>query len=208
MREAAFDVSDVPDSDDESLHVIALVASAGGIAAVSEVLEGLPDDLNAAVVVLIHQNPDRENALAAVLQRRSALPVEAAQDRSRLVPATVSVAPHGRHLLITAGPSTALVVSGAVPPSRPSADLLLTTLATVCGPRAIAVVLSGGGHDGATGATAIHHFGGVVIASDETSSEHFSMPEATINRDHAVDQVVGVSDIAALCQALTTAKRL
>jgi two-component system chemotaxis response regulator CheB len=193
------------DTHDESLQVIALVASAGGLAAVSEVLEGLPVELNAAVIVLIHQQPDRESALVSLLRRRSSLPVEAAQENSRLRARTVLVAPPGKHVLIAAGPRVALVVSGPAPPSRPSADLLLVTLAMTCGPRATAVVLSGGGHDAATGATVVHHFGGTVIASDELSSEHFSMPQATIERDTAIDQIVALNDIAAVLAALVAA---
>ena len=183
--------------------MIALIASAGGLEAVSAVLEGLPEDLPAAVVVLIHQAPDRENALVPVLQRRSRLPVVAAQDGAPLAAGTVVVAPPGQHTLVTGGPQIALIVSGASPPSRPSADLLLTTLATACGPLATAVVLSGGGHDGATGATAIHRLGGTVIASSEATSAHFAMPQATIERDHAVDHIVELNDIADVLRAVT-----
>lgn len=182
----------------EDLHVIALVASAGGLAAVSEVLRGLPADLDAAVIVLIHQSPDRENALAHLLGQESRLPVEAARDGMRLCAGTVVVAPPGKHTLIAGGPMVAMIVSGAAPPSRPSADLLLTTLAIACGPRATAVVLSGGGHDGATGASAVRRFGGKVIASSQATSESFSMPQATIERDTAIDHVVALSEIANL----------
>ena len=192
-------------TDDESLQVIALVASAGGIAAVSEVLDGLSGDLNAALIVLIHQQPDRENELVHILQQRSTLPVAAAQDKARLHAGTVGVAPPGRHLLISAGPTTALIISGELPPNRPSADLLLSTLATTCGPRATAVVLSGLGHDGATGATAIHYFGGTVIASNEVSSEEFSMPQATIERNSPIDEIVAVREIPELLKALVAA---
>jgi two-component system, chemotaxis family, protein-glutamate methylesterase/glutaminase len=185
--------------------VVALIASAGGLEAVSAVLERLPRNLDAAVVVLIHQAPDRENALVRVLQRRSRLPVVAAQDDAPLAPGTVVVAPPGKHTLVTSGPRIALIVSGASPPSRPSADLLLATLATACGPQATAVVLSGGGHDGATGATAIHRLGGTVIASSEATSEHFAMPQATIERAHIVDHIVELNDIAGvLLKAINT----
>jgi two-component system chemotaxis response regulator CheB len=180
------------------LQVIALVGSAGGLAAVSEVLSGLPAGLNAAVIVLIHQAPERENKLVEILARPSRLPVEAARDHTPLRAGTVVVAPPGEHVLIAAGPMVRLIASGASPPSRPSADLLLATLATACGPRATAVVLSGGGHDGATGATAVHQFGGTVLASDELTSEHFSMPQATIERDSVIDQIVPLGEIATL----------
>jgi two-component system chemotaxis response regulator CheB len=187
--------------------VVALVASAGGLEAVSRVLGPLPEDLPAAIVVLIHQSPDRVSVIAEILARRCAMPVAAAEHGSRLFPATVIVAPPGRHVLIGPGPTVGLIVSGAVPPSRPSADLLLATLATAVGPSAIAVVLSGGGHDGATGATAVHRYGGTVLASDAASSESFSMPLAAIERDHAVDHVVDLDAIPGLLQELVAAQR-
>jgi two-component system chemotaxis response regulator CheB len=182
--------------------VVALVASAGGLEAVSRILCELPATLDAAVLVLIHQAPDHASTLAEILGRRCVLPVVVAEHDGALTPGTVLVVPPGRHLLITAQERTALIVSGAVPPSRPSADLLLATLATALGPRAIAVVLSGGGHDGATGATAIHRLGGTVIASDRASSSTFSMPLATIERDHAIDAILDLDDIGSHLVAL------
>lgn len=186
----------------DELAVIALVASAGGLDAVSHVLGSLPAGLQAAVLVLIHQAPDRTSRLVELLGRRSALPVAAAEHGARLEVGRVVVAPPGSHLLITPGPRTALIMSGAAPPSRPSADLLLTTLAITAGSRAVAAVLSGSGHDGATGATAIHIFGGTVLATDEASSSWFAMPEATIERDHAIDHIVALDDVAGLLGSL------
>lgn len=119
------------------------------------------------------------------------------------------VVPPGTHLLITPDgeiPKTALIVSGAYPPNRPSADLLLATLATAVGARAVAVVLSGGGHDGATGATAVHVCGGTVLATDETSSRHYSMPLAAIERDDAVDRILPLDEIAGALDELARAR--
>src|SRR3954447_22241431 len=194
--------------DTGDLRVLALVASAGGLAAASEVLGALPSDLDAAVVILIHQQPDRSSHIAEILARHSPLPVALAEHDAPLAPARVIVAPPGKHLLIVPGPRTMLIVSGAAPPSRPSADLLLTTLAVACGPDATAVVLSGGGHDGATGATAIHDFGGPVLASDEPSSTNFSMPRATIERDSTIDHVVPLPEIARLLASIASAPEL
>jgi two-component system chemotaxis response regulator CheB len=175
--------------------VIALVCSAGGLEALFAVLEPLPADLPAAVIALQHLPPDRESHLSEVLARRCALPVAVVSDGEVLEPAHVYVVPPGRHALATQDGRLRLIVSGAAPPYRPSADLLLTSLAVTAGERTIAVVLSGSGVDGATGATAIHDFGGVVIAADRASSAHFGMPEAAIGRDDAVDFVLPVSEI-------------
>jgi two-component system chemotaxis response regulator CheB len=184
--------------------VVALVASAGGIEAISRVLSGLPGDLPACVLVLVHLSPDRETFLPAVFGRVGALSVEAAHDGDALAAGRVLVAPPGEHTLVSRELRVALIESGAYPPHRPSADLLLTTLAIAAGPRAIAVVLSGHGNDGATGATAIHRFGGTVLATDQASSRSFSMPSATIERDHAIDHIVDLAEVAGLLTALVT----
>lgn len=184
--------------------VVGLAGSVGGLRAISSVLEALPPDLPAAVVVLIHQQPERESHLTEILRGRSRLPVTTAQDGAPLRPGQVVVIPPGRHLLVTPERRTAIVASGVFPPSRPSADLLFATLATATGPDAIAVVLTGHGHDGATGATAVHALGGTVIATDEATSEVFAMPSAAIARDHAVDHVVAQADVPALLVRLVT----
>jgi two-component system chemotaxis response regulator CheB len=182
--------------------IVALVASAGGIEALSRVLAALPDDLPASVIVLLHLWPDRESRLPDILGRLSPMGVEAARDGEPLVPGRVIVAPAGWHLLITGDLRATLIASGAFPPSRPSADLLLTTLALAAGPRAIAVVLSGKGHDGATGATAIHRFGGTVLATDAASSESFGMPSAATERENTIDHVIGLDELPGLLISL------
>jgi two-component system chemotaxis response regulator CheB len=178
--------------------VIALVASAGGLDAISRILAMLPADLDAAVVVLLHMQPDRVSHLTEILARTCPLAVRTAEQGAPLLTGRVLVIPPGTHLLVTPEDQVTLIVSGSAPPSRPSADLLLATLATSIGPRAVAVILSGGGHDGATGATAVHVRGGTVIATDEASSTHFSMPLAAIERDEAVDWIVSVDEVAGL----------
>lgn len=186
------------DTDRSSFRVVALVCSTGGLDAIMRILARLPADLPAAVIVLRNHSPNASNRLAQILGPRTVLPVAAARDGESLRAGTVLVAPAGYHTLVTAEHKIALIVSGERPPYRPSADLLLTSMAISLGPRAVAVVLSGYGNDGATGATAVHHLGGTVIASDEATSTVFAMPFATISRDEIIDDVVGVDDIPAL----------
>ncbi|MDP9239964.1 MAG: chemotaxis protein CheB [Actinomycetota bacterium] len=182
----------------ESLRIVALVSSGGGLDAVSRVLKLLPPDFPAAVIVLQHHSPDHVSHLRDVLSQRTSLPVTDATDGELLTASAVFIAPSGHHLLVASGNRVALIPSGSYPPNRPSADLLLTSLALTAGSRTIAVVLSGGGTDGATGATAVHHLGGLVIAADAASSAEPEMPAASIARDHAVDHVMDVDKIAAV----------
>jgi two-component system chemotaxis response regulator CheB len=189
---------------DDEFPIVALVCSAGGLDALTQVLAPLPDDFPAAVVVLQHLSPHAPSILAKLLRSRTPLPVAAATDGDPLTPGHVLVAPPAHHTLITNDERIALIKSGSIPPSRPSADLLLTTLAVAAGKRAIAVVLTGNGSDAATGATAIDRFGGTVIAASPASSDHPGMPLATITRDSITDQVVDLDLVAGLLRTLVT----
>ena len=155
-----------------------------------------------------HTAPDAPDVLAGILSQRTALSVSMAAEGDELTAGRVLVAPPGRHMLITTGGTVALIPAGDRPPYRPSADLLLTTLAVAAGPRVITVVLSGHGNDAATGATAVHHFGGTVIAASPETSTAPAMPRATIGRDNADDHVVPVADLAALLTAMIMAPTL
>jgi two-component system chemotaxis response regulator CheB len=185
-------------------RVIVLACSAGGLEALTAVLGPLPSELPAAVIVLQHVAPGHRSLLAALLARRCRLPVHDALDGQQLVDGRVYVVPPGKHALVTASGAVSLIDTDSTPRYRPSADLLLSSLATGMGSRTIAVVLSGGGSDGATGALAVHALGGTVIAADEASSAHFAMPAAAIARDDAVDLVLPVDAIPAALLSLLT----
>lgn len=172
-----------------------MVASVGGLAAVTTVLTGLSEQVDAALLVLIHQEPDRVSQLPEILDRSGPLPARHAEGGEALLPGQVLVAPPGQHLLVTPQRRTALLLSGDFPPNRPSADLLLVSMALSLGQDAIAVILSGRGHDGATGATAVHDFGGRVLTADAASSKEFDMPAATIARDDALDETLPVEQL-------------
>jgi chemotaxis response regulator CheB len=176
--------------------VVALVASAGGIEALIRVLAPLPLDLPAAVLVALHQDPTRASHLVAILQRAIQLPIVTAADGDVMRPGGALVAPPGQHMLVTSTARVGLIESGEAPPSRPSADLLLATLAVTCGARALAVVLTGMGHDAQAGVRAIAHCGGTILAQDETSSKFSAMPAAAV-ATRLVSRVLAADDLAA-----------
>jgi two-component system chemotaxis response regulator CheB len=160
------------------------------------VLEDLPGDLGAAVIILLHLTPKHRSLLAEILGRRTELAVKQAADGDELRIGTVYVAPPDAHLLATAEGRLRLDHSELVHHVRPSADALLLSLAAEYRGRCLAVVLSGTGIDGAAGAAAIEHAGGTVLAQDEATSEHFGMPGAAILTG-AVDRVLPLREIGA-----------
>jgi two-component system chemotaxis response regulator CheB len=175
--------------------VVAMASSAGGLTALSRVLSELPEGFPASVVLVQHLDPRHNSLLAHVLSRRTRLPVRQVTDRERLEPGTVLVAPPDQHVLVGDQGVLSLTHSELVHFLRPSADLMFESLAAAFGERAIAVVLTGTGVDGATGITAVKERGGTVIAQDEATSEFFGMPGAAI-RTGCVDFVLGLDEIA------------
>ena len=171
------------------------MGSAGGIRALHVVLGSLPPDLDAAVLVVIHLQPQVRSLLPEILGRATALRVEPAVDGTELERGVVRVAPPDAHLLLDEDGLLHLDQSELVHHVRPSADVLLLSLARNHHGPCTAVVLSGTGIDGAAGAAAVKRAGGRVLAQDEATSQYFGMPGAAILAG-GVDEVLPLDAIA------------
>jgi two-component system, chemotaxis family, protein-glutamate methylesterase/glutaminase len=175
--------------------IVALAASAGGLNAVSQILENLPANFPAAIALVQHLAPQHRSLMADILSRKTALHVKQAEEGDSIDPGTVYIAPPNRHLLVNPDKTLSLTQTELVHFLRPSADLLFESVAASYKDRAIAVVVSGTGNDGAMGVQAIHTMGGTVIAQDEATSEFFGMPSAAIQTG-VVDFVLPLPQIA------------
>jgi two-component system, chemotaxis family, protein-glutamate methylesterase/glutaminase len=186
-----------------SFDVVAVASSAGGLAALTKLLSGLPESFPAALLVVQHLDPRHRSLMAEILSRRTALEVRQAEDGDAIVAGSVYIAPPDNHLLANADGTLSLTQSELVHFVRPSADLLFESVAAAYGDRAIAVVLTGSGSDGSMGVEAVKKTGGTVIAQDETTSQFFAMPSAAIETGK-VDFVLPLDEIAlALCSLVT-----
>lgn len=184
-----------PTAESPAVHVVAIVGSAGGIGAMQVVLGGLPVDLEASVLTVIHLTPLAPSVLPAILGRATELRVAPATDGAVLEPGVVLVAPPDAHLLVDEDDTLRLDHSELVHHVRPSADVLLLSLARNHPGLCTAIVLSGTGIDGAAGAAAVKRAGGRVLAQDEATSQYFGMPGAAILAG-GVDEVLPLNEIA------------
>jgi two-component system CheB/CheR fusion protein len=159
-------------------QLVVIGASAGGINALSDLLDALPADLPAAIVIAQHLDPSRTSHLGPILSRHTSMPVRTVEDREQLTNGTIYVIPANRHVAIT--DHEVYVRSDDLGEGRPipSIDLLLTTAASVFGERLIAVILTGSGSDGAAGAHAVKEAGGTVIIQDPSTAAFPSMPRS------------------------------
>ena len=177
-----------------SYDVIAIGASWGGLHAVGTLLEGIPTDLDQAIVVAQHRSAESSRGvLESLLQRHIGRPVSEPGDKDLVEPAHVYVAPADYHLLIEAG-RFALSVEARVQYARPSIDVLFESVAEAYRERAIGIVLTGANEDGAAGLAAIKRNGGVTLVQDPRTAAKAEMPEAAIAASEA-DAVLPLHEI-------------
>ena len=178
-----------------AFEIVAIAASAGGLNALSHVLSVLPQDFPAAIVIVQHLDPRHRSLLSSIISRRTPLTVREARDGDSINKGTVLTAPPDKHLLVNSDGTISLTQTELVHFVRPSADLMFESVAASYKEKAIAVMLTGSGRDGAMGVKAIENMGGTVIAQDESTCEFFGMPGAAIATG-AVDFILPLDEIA------------
>jgi two-component system chemotaxis response regulator CheB len=159
--------------------VIVIGASAGGVEALQAVVGGLPPELPAAVLVVLHIPSGSPTALPRILQRAGSLPAVAAEHGMSVTAGTIYVAPADHHLLLRDG-QLELSVGPLENGHRPAIDPLFRSAAAAYGAGAIGVVLSGARDDGTAGLTAIVKEGGQAVVQDPDEALNPSMPASAL----------------------------
>jgi two-component system, chemotaxis family, protein-glutamate methylesterase/glutaminase len=178
-----------------TIDLIAIGASTGGPQALAHLLGALPADFGPAVVVVQHMADGFIEGLANWLDELCALPVGVAKPGARLLPGTVMIAPSARNLIV----NDHLRISIEQPPASqfhvPGVDVTFESVARTVGPRAVGVLLTGMGRDGAVGLKAMRDAGAITIGQDEDSSAVWGMPAAAAACG-AVQRQLALVDIA------------
>lgn len=180
--------------------IVVMGASTGAIDALDRVLPTLPSTFEIPVVVVVHVPAQAPSLLVSLFAPRCALPVVEPNDKQTLERG-IFFAPPDYHLLVERSGVLSLSIDPPVNWSRPSIDVLFESAAEAYRERAVGVVLSGLGTDGALGASAIRRAGGRVFVQDPATADADGMPRAAI--EQAEPQLVAsLSQIADAIRAL------
>lgn len=191
----------VPDpTEARSIDVIAIGASAGGLQGLRAIAAGLPEDLEATVLVVLHVAATGTSVLPQILSRSSRLDVRRGEDGVELAPGRIIVAPPDHHLIVKDG-CACLSRGPRENGHRPAIDPLMRSVARAYGPAAAGVILSGTRDDGTLGLAEIKRAGGMAIVQDPHEAEYPGMPTSAMAATD-VDAVLPVAGIAPVLAAL------
>ena len=174
--------------------VVGIGASAGGLEALRGFLEPLPADSGAAFVVVVHLSPEHQSHLAEILRPHTQMAVTQVTELVKMEPNHVYVIPPNRNL---SSIDTHLRLSQLEESrhARAPIDHFFRTLARTHGSKAVGIVLSGSGSDGAVGLKAIKEAGGLILAQDPVEATFDGMPQSAIATG-IVDDVLPVGEMA------------
>jgi two-component system chemotaxis response regulator CheB len=167
-------------TEESKYHAVVIGASAGGLFALSTLLEKLPPEYPFPVVVVQHRSKDYKGLLEEVLQEKCKIRIKQADEKEKIESGIVYIAPPDYHLLVETNRTFSLSSDIEVLYSRPSIDVLFESAAMVYKDQLIGIILTGSSNDGASGIEMIKKYGGITIAQNPDEAEFPYMPKASI----------------------------
>ena len=169
-------------------NLVAIGASTGGTEAILKILQQFPSEFPAGIVIAQHMPEGFTRSFADRLNQVCEVNVKEAEHRDMIQPGRALLAPGHSHLEVRSSEYGAFVELNRKPKvsgHRPSVDALFRSVAREFGKKAVGVLLTGMGRDGADGMGTLNEIGALTIAQDESSCVVFGMPKAAIDAGNA-----------------------
>ena len=177
------------------VSLVAIGSSAGGPSALTTLLAALPADFPAAIVIVQHVDKQFTEGLTAWFATHTKLQVRVAQEGDALQPGVVYLAGRDRHLILSSPTQLGYVAQPTDSSYCPSVDVFFKSLARKWAGRAVGILLTGMGRDGAEGLKALRDAGHYTIAQDKRTSAVYGMPKAAAELD-AAREILALDKIA------------
>jgi two-component system, chemotaxis family, CheB/CheR fusion protein len=169
----------IPVSDIDDHQIVCIGASAGGMEAIHELFDNMPQNTGFSFIVIQHLSSDHKSLMAELLSKHTTMNVVEAKDKTPVTPNSVYVIPNNRNITIR---NKELLLTGREEGRTPNMaiDIFLHSLARDAGEKSIAVILSGTGTDGTKGIAEIKKAGGLVFVQDPSTAKFDGMPHSAI----------------------------
>jgi len=193
----------LPEGKPGILEIIAIGISTGGPNALRKIFADLDPKLKVPILVVQHMPAGFTTEFAKSLDRICPLDVKEAAEGDLIKPGRILIAPGDYHITVERKPLAAILHLNTQSPvngHRPSADVLFESVGEIYGNRALAVIMTGMGRDGAQKIGLIYKAGGITLGQDEASSVVYGMPRVAYENGFITKQVA-LNDMAAtICE--------
>ena len=188
--------------------IVAIGVSTGGPPAVQKVLAGLPKNFPASILIAQHMPAAFTGPFAKRLDSLCAISVKEAEHGEKIQLGYAYIAPGGKHMLLERRGATSELTISSEPESelyKPSATILMNSVARINPRRTLGVILTGMGSDGCLGVKTLKENGGYILAQSESSCVVYGMPKAVVDAGLA-DQILDIEDMTAAISAVVHGK--
>ncbi|MCZ4224174.1 chemotaxis protein CheB [Pedobacter rhodius] len=169
--------------------------SAGSLDVLLEIFPSLSDNINFPIILVTHRKSGNDALLSDLLRSRTKLKVNEAEEKDKILPGHVYIAPADYHLLIEDDETFSLDYSEKINYSRPSIDVTFQSAAEVFGDKLVCVLLSGSNADGVAGLKTVNDLGGIVVIQNPNTAIMSYMPQQAVNHIKA-GIILDASDMA------------
>jgi two-component system chemotaxis response regulator CheB len=176
-------------------RLIGIGASTGGPGALATILRPLPADFPVPILIVQHVTPGFAIGLAEWIDSETEIRVQLAAHGRKPEPGSALIAPDAYHMQVNFRGLIELNKEPAYKGLRPSVNYLFDSMARTCGPRALGILMTGMGDDGADGLKALYDEGGLTIAQDEATCIVYGMPREAVIRG-GVSAILSLDEIA------------
>lgn len=177
------------------VKVIVIGASYGGLEAIKTIVNGLPNNFNIPVIIVLHIGNNNIDTYISLLNKNTNLTVKEAEEKETIKAKTIYFAPPNYHLQVEDKNSLSLSTAEKVNFSRPSIDVLFETAAWTFGNELLAILLTGSNSDGAEGLKTIKMFGGTTIIENPETAFARTMPQSAL-KIMEPDYILDIKDIS------------
>ena len=177
-------------------EAVVIGTSAGGLHALTKILEALPGDFPLPIIVVQHRAKDSTSSLEELLNQKCEIEIRQADEKEKIQKSTVYFAPPDYHLLVERNHTFSLSFEPPVNYSRPSIDVLFDSAARVYKDKLAGIILTGASIDGANGIKTIKQNGGTTIAQDPATAQYPFMPKAAIETG-SIEFMLSLEEITA-----------
>jgi two-component system chemotaxis response regulator CheB len=181
-------------TNQQKIEAVGIGSSLGGPKALEQILSELPKDLPVPIFIAQHVTSGFSLGLVEWLQSKCQLKIQIAKHMEKAIPGHVYIPPDNLHMEVSKDQKIVLVSDSKIT-AHPSIAKLFNSLANNYGPRALGIILTGMGEDGAKELLLMREKGAITIAQDEESSTMYGMPQAA-TKLNAATYVINLRDIA------------